>query len=69
MAIIGMGHGLKLKVIAEGVETQAQADFLKLQGCDEVQGYFYGKPMAGSDLALLMARTAYPSKKICEVME
>ena len=45
MAIIGMGHGLKLRIIAEGVETQAQADFLKLKGCDEIQGYFYSKPL------------------------
>ena len=68
MAIIGMGHGLKLKVIAEGVETQAQADFLKLKGCDEVQGYFYGKPMASSDLASLMAEVAHPGRKICVAM-
>ena len=67
MAIIGMGHGLKLRVIAEGVETQAQADFLKLKGCDEVQGYFYGKPMESSKFALLMAHaaTAAASKSFC----
>lgn len=58
MAIISMGHSLKLKVIAEGVETQDQADFLKLNGCDEAQGYFYGKPMEGGNLASLMARAA-----------
>ena len=54
MAIIGMGRSLKLKVIAEGVETLMQADFLKLNGCDEVQGYFYGKPMEGGELARLL---------------
>ena len=54
MAIIGMGRSLKLKVIAEGVETLMQADFLKLNGCDEVQGYYYGKPMQGSELARLL---------------
>jgi len=68
MAIIGMGRSLKLKVIAEGVETQAQIDFLKLNGCDEVQGYFYGKPMEGGDLALLMAGTASSNKNFCEAM-
>ncbi|MDP2694484.1 MAG: GGDEF domain-containing phosphodiesterase [Gallionella sp.] len=68
MAIIGMGRSLKLKVIAEGVETQMQADFLKLNGCDEVQGYFYGKPMEGGDLALLMAGTVSSNKNFCEAM-
>lgn len=68
MAIIGMGRSLKLKVIAEGVETQMQADFLKLNGCDEVQGYFFGKPMEGGDLALLMAETVSLNKNFCEAM-
>lgn len=58
MAIIGVGRSLKLKVIAEGVETLMQADFLKLHGCDEVQGYFYGKPMEGGELAHLLGRDA-----------
>jgi len=56
MAIIGVGRSLKLKVIAEGVETLMQADLLKLNGCDEVQGYFYGKPMEGGELARLLGR-------------
>lgn len=56
LAIIGMGRSLKLKVIAEGVETLMQSDFLKLNGCDEVQGYFYGKPMEGNELAHLLGR-------------
>lgn len=56
------------KKIAEGVETQAQANFLKLKGCDEVQGYFYGKPMEGRELASLMAKTAYPDKRLCNAM-
>jgi EAL domain-containing protein (putative c-di-GMP-specific phosphodiesterase class I) len=61
MAIIGLGHGLKLNVIAEGVETQAQADFLKRKGCDEVQGYFYGRPMEACDLALMIESSAAAS--------
>ncbi|MDO8206885.1 MAG: GGDEF domain-containing response regulator [Gallionella sp.] len=61
-AIIGMGHNLNLKVIAEGVETQEQADFLQRNGCDEVQGYFYGKPMAADDLAVLMKCAATVSR-------
>ncbi|HEC19427.1 MAG TPA: EAL domain-containing protein [Gammaproteobacteria bacterium] len=48
--IIAMGHRLKLSVIAEGVETQEQADFLREHGCDNVQGYFYDRPMPGEEL-------------------
>ncbi len=44
-AIISLAHGLKLKVIAEGVETQEQLDYLKTQGCDEVQGYYLSRPL------------------------
>ncbi|MEO1924850.1 MAG: EAL domain-containing protein [Gammaproteobacteria bacterium] len=44
-AIIAMAHGLGLKVIAAGVENQWQHDFLKAEGCDIGQGYFYDKPM------------------------
>ena len=65
-AIIGMGHSLNLKVIAEGVETQQQADFLQRNGCDEVQGYYYGKPMAEKDLALLMRRAVTANRTCCE---
>jgi EAL domain-containing protein (putative c-di-GMP-specific phosphodiesterase class I) len=43
-AIIAMAHGLALDVVAEGVETEAQARFLELRGCDELQGYLYGRP-------------------------
>lgn len=39
-----LAHGLGLKVMAEGVETVAQRDFLVVQRCDYLQGYFYGRP-------------------------
>ena len=44
-AIIAMGHALGLRVIAEGVETEAHLTLLQKQGCDEVQGYLLGRPV------------------------
>lgn len=55
-AIIAMSHNLKLRVIAEGVESEAQLAFLRAQDCDEVQGYLFSRPVSGEDfLALLQA--------------
>ena len=48
--VVALGAKLGLKTIAEGVETQAQADFLKQLGCDEVQGFMYAKPMPEVEL-------------------
>ncbi|WP_139492032.1 bifunctional diguanylate cyclase/phosphodiesterase [Brevibacillus dissolubilis] len=50
-AIIVMAHSLKLGVIAEGVECQEQLDFLRELKCDEMQGYFFGKPMSAEEVA------------------
>ncbi len=49
-AIIVMAHSLKLKVIAEGVETREQLVFLEDRGCDEMQGYFLSRPLSEHDL-------------------
>ncbi|AKU14466.1 hypothetical protein AzCIB_4580 [Azoarcus sp. CIB] len=54
-AIINMAHSLDLRVTAEGVESEAQRDFLRRLGCDCLQGYLIGRPMAAADLALRMA--------------
>jgi EAL domain-containing protein (putative c-di-GMP-specific phosphodiesterase class I) len=43
-AVIGLAHGLNLPVLAEGVETKQQLDFLAAESCDEVQGYLLGRP-------------------------
>ena len=53
-AIIGLGHALGLRVVAEGVETEAQADCLRANGCDELQGYLYGRPMTAEALVAWM---------------
>jgi EAL domain-containing protein (putative c-di-GMP-specific phosphodiesterase class I) len=57
-AVISMAHSLGLKVIAEGVETEAQLDFLEHYGCDEVQGYIYSKPVPPDECAALIAADA-----------
>ncbi|PZU08224.1 MAG: GGDEF domain-containing protein [Sphingomonas sp.] len=44
-AVLGLGRRLGMEVVAEGVETQAQADYLLRQGCDQGQGYLFGRPM------------------------
>ena len=44
-AVVALGHGLKLKVLAEGVETQGQLAFLKTLQCDKMQGYLFSKPL------------------------
>ncbi len=49
-AVIAMGHALNLKVIAEGVETAAQLAFLQRHGCDEIQGFYFSKPMSAGHL-------------------
>ena len=49
--IIAMAHGLRLKVIAEGVETPEQLALLRAHGCDAVQGYYFSRPLPPEDLA------------------
>jgi EAL domain-containing protein (putative c-di-GMP-specific phosphodiesterase class I) len=44
-AVIGLGHGMNMSIVAEGVETLEQLGFLAEQGCDSVQGYLLGKPL------------------------
>jgi diguanylate cyclase (GGDEF)-like protein/PAS domain S-box-containing protein len=53
-AIIAMAHSLELKVVAEGVETQAQMDFLKAQRCDEIQGFLISRPLAAEHFVKLL---------------
>ncbi|MFC2972762.1 putative bifunctional diguanylate cyclase/phosphodiesterase [Azotobacter bryophylli] len=60
-AIIAMVHSLGLEVVAEGVEQQAQLEFLRDHGCDEIQGYLISRPVEASAFAdLLRSREASP---------
>ncbi|MBK1642084.1 diguanylate cyclase [Chromatium okenii] len=53
-AIINLAHGLNLAAIAEGVETEAQLQFLRAHDCDEMQGYYFSRPLAASDFEVLL---------------
>ncbi|WP_375108064.1 putative bifunctional diguanylate cyclase/phosphodiesterase [Pseudomonas sp. LR-1a] len=55
-AVIAMAHNLKLKVVAEGVETPAQLTFLRRQNCDIGQGYLFDRPISGRDLVESLKR-------------
>jgi len=59
-AIIGLAHGLGFRTIAEGVETREELDFLRAHHCDEIQGYFYSKPLPVDEFARLLAREREP---------
>ena len=55
-AVIAMAHSLRLKVIAEGVETPEQVKFLRERGCDEIQGFYYSRPVTPAEITAFGAR-------------
>ncbi len=57
-AIIAMGHSMGLQVVAEGVETAAQLEFLRGRGCDTYQGYLRSRPLPAADFAALLRAQA-----------
>lgn len=66
-ATISLAHSLGLKVVAEGVETQHQHDFLQQQGCDYLQGFFHGRPMPPAEITSVLLENTERKKVIEEV--
>ena len=55
VSIIALAHNLKLRVVAEGVETAEQLDYLRRHGCDEAQGYYFSHPLPAQDIEAMLA--------------
>lgn len=53
-AIIALGHSLGMQIVAEGVETESQRDFLKSKGCDVAQGFWYSRPLSARKMRQLL---------------
>ncbi|MGC2234570.1 MAG: EAL domain-containing protein [Pyrinomonadaceae bacterium] len=64
MAIVTLAHNLKLKVVAEGVETEEQLSFLHLLRCDEWQGYLYSKPVSAGEFEKLLTEKSMRHKSL-----
>ncbi len=62
-SVIALAHELGKEVVAEGVETQADASYLRSIGCEFGQGYYYGEPMSAKDVAALLAALASHRKR------
>ena len=57
-AIVTLGHALGLKVVAEGVETRAHLEFLRQHGCDELQGYYFSRPVPAAEMEAMLRSMA-----------
>jgi len=66
-AVISMAHSLRKHVVAEGVETQEELDFLRTQDCDDAQGYFFGKPVPAA-VFVNMLKNSLPDSDGCWIV-
>ena len=65
-AVISLGQKLNMRVIAEGVETAEQLAFLRENHCDEVQGYYFSRPVPATDLADLLRAPPFATSTTAE---
>jgi EAL domain-containing protein (putative c-di-GMP-specific phosphodiesterase class I) len=68
-AVIALAHGLRISVVAEGIETERQFEILRAMGCDVGQGYLFARPLPGPDAARLIApsRSGTPTRALTGV--
>lgn len=59
VTIINLAHSLKLRVVAEGVESEGQLNFLRLHGCEEIQGYYFSHPLPADACARMLAENKH----------
>lgn len=59
LAIISMAHNLNLRAIAEGVETEEQLEYLRLHGCDEIQGFYVSRPVTAREFELQLRKNSW----------
>jgi EAL domain-containing protein (putative c-di-GMP-specific phosphodiesterase class I) len=64
-----MAHALNKSVVAEGVETLAQANLLRAWGCNEAQGYYFSHPVAATELEKMMGLTMLPTDDATAVIK
>jgi diguanylate cyclase (GGDEF)-like protein/PAS domain S-box-containing protein len=67
-SLISLAHNLGLKIIAEGVETAEQADFLRTEGCDDMQGFYFGKPLPMSAFERVLEKASLPGSLSCQAV-
>jgi diguanylate cyclase (GGDEF)-like protein/PAS domain S-box-containing protein len=58
-SIISMAHNLNLRAIAEGVETEDQLEYLRLHGCDEIQGYYVSRPVSAREMEIMLRKDSW----------
>jgi EAL domain-containing protein (putative c-di-GMP-specific phosphodiesterase class I) len=63
--VVTLAHNFGLKVIAEGIDSPTQVAYLRQIGCDEGQGFLFGKPMPARDLAALLRQRAHMVDFFC----
>ncbi|MEM1437073.1 MAG: EAL domain-containing protein [Pseudomonadota bacterium] len=68
-AIVAMGRGLKMSLIAEGVETRSQLRYLRDQGCREIQGYIFAEPLPATEVKRLLLEDPFPERLKTLVVE